>query len=221
MLEEYKRKRNFKKTPEPQGGNPKKAGELWFVIQKHHASHLHYDFRLELKGVLKSWAVPKGPSMNPVVKRLAMHVEDHPWDYRNFEGIIPSGYGKGTVIVWDQGYYGTPRGESASKKDQEKALMKQYREGKMVLRLHGEKVKGDFALFRVSSRGENAWLLQKMEDDFATKKEISKLSASELSGRTLDEVAQDAPPEGDMPAQSAEDSLDELLKLGKKKPMPK
>src|ERR1700692_1119439 len=126
----YKAKRNFKSTSEPEGGKAK-SGQLIFVVQKHDATRLHYDFRLEMAGVLKSWAKPKGPSTDPKTKRLAMMVEDHPFDYRNFEGIIPKGeYGGGTVIVWDEGTY-EPIEEIKGKKDQEKHLVKQLKSGSL------------------------------------------------------------------------------------------
>src|SRR6195952_3894897 len=156
-LIKYKEKRSFDKTPEPMGGKPT-GNALSFVVQKHHASHLHYDFRLEMQGVLKSWAVPKGPSMNPDDKRLAMMVEDHPWDYRNFEGIIPEGYGAGTVIVWDEGTY-TPVEDQGSKKLDEKYLLHHLYQGSISFILKGKKLKGEFTLVKTVARGENAWLL--------------------------------------------------------------
>jgi bifunctional non-homologous end joining protein LigD len=185
-LSKYKQKRSFDKTPEPTGGKPT-GTELRFVVQKHHASHLHYDFRLEMEGVLKSWAVPKGPSMNPADKRLAMMVEDHPWDYRNFEGIIPEGYGAGTVIVWDEGTY-EPAEKKKTKKEDEKSLMHHLYQGSISFVLHGEKLKGEFSLVKTPERGDNAWLLIKKKDKYATTKDITKEDRSVLSDKTLEEV---------------------------------
>lgn len=186
-LEKYKAKRNFEETPEPTGGKPDNK-VLRFVIQKHDASHLHYDFRLEMEGVLKSWAVPKGPSMDHSVKRLAMMVEDHPYDYRSFEGIIPSGYGAGTVIVWDEGTYEPVNFDSDDKKAMDKELRRQLHAGKIHFVLHGEKLKGEFALVKAHGRGENSWLLMKLEDEYETKSDILKKDQSVLSGKTLEKM---------------------------------
>lgn len=174
-MEPYRRKRSFDKTPEPKGS--KKS--LLFVVQKHAATHLHYDFRLEAEGVLKSWAVPKGPSMNPKDKRLAMMVEDHPYEYRDFEGIIPAGnYGAGSVIVWDTGSYYPIDDESYELAD-EKAVVKGIHSGKLLFFLHGKKLQGLFTLVKMAhSHKENEWLLIKLEKD-----------RSVLSKKTLAQVA--------------------------------
>jgi bifunctional non-homologous end joining protein LigD len=166
-LTDYVKKRSFDKTTEPKGG--KSAGkQLAFVVQRHHASRLHYDFRLELDGTLKSWAVPKGPSMNPGDKRLAMMVEDHPFDYRKFEGIIPKGnYGAGVVMIWDQGTY-TSLAEKRA--DDVKTLRAGLKSGNLKFRLNGEKLKGEFALVKLHSAEDNSWLLIKHKDDFAVTK---------------------------------------------------
>jgi bifunctional non-homologous end joining protein LigD len=185
-LTKYVEKRDFTKTAEPKAGRSKDKDHLMFVIQKHDASRLHYDFRLEMDGVLKSWAVPKGPSTDPKVKRLAMMVEDHPFDYRNFEGIIPQGeYGGGTVIVWDEGTY-EPIEEIKGKKAQEKHLLEQLKSGSVKIRLHGEKLEGEFALVKTHGMGENGWLLIKHNDDFASKTDITKKDKSVLSGKTIE-----------------------------------
>ncbi|MBC7903075.1 MAG: DNA ligase D [Gemmatimonadaceae bacterium] len=183
-LKEYNKKRSFNATPEPTGG--KAGGEkLIFVIQKHDATRLHYDFRLEMKGVLKSWAVPKGPSLNPADKRLAMLVEDHPYDYKDFEGIIPEGnYGAGTVIVWDQGYYG-PLETTGDKSKDEKDLLKQFKAGSVKIRMEGSKLKGEFALVKLKGRDENAWLLIKHRDKFAKEMDVTKKDKSVVSGKSL------------------------------------
>jgi len=182
-LTTYKKKRNFKSTSEPVGGTSNR-GKLNFVIQKHDATRLHYDFRLEMDGVLKSWAVPKGPSTDPAVKRLAMMVEDHPYDYKNFEGIIPEGnYGAGTVIIWDKGTY-EPIEPVKGKKAQEKHLLKQLKEGSVKIILHGEKLRGEWALVH-TKQSENSWLLIKHKDKFASSAEVTNKSKSVVSGITL------------------------------------
>jgi bifunctional non-homologous end joining protein LigD len=187
-LEKYAQKRDFTKTSEPKAGRSKDEDKLMFVIQKHDASRLHYDFRLEMDGVLKSWAVPKGPSTDPKNKRLAMMVEDHPFDYRNFEGIIPQGeYGGGTVIVWDEGTY-EPIEEIKGKKAQEKHLLKQLKEGSLKIKLHGEKLEGEYALVKTHGMGENGWLLIKHKDDFASASDITKKDKSVLSGKTIEKM---------------------------------
>lgn len=187
-LTKYNEKRTFARTPEPTGGKPK-AGELIFVIQKHDATRLHYDLRLEMDGVLKSWAVPKGPSTDPAVRRLAMMVEDHPFDYRDFEGIIPEGnYGAGSVIVWDEGTY-TPIEVFNDKKAQEKHLLKQLKEGSLKIILNGKKLKGEFALVRTNGMGENSWLLIKHRDKFAAETDITLKDKSVQSGKTIDRIA--------------------------------
>jgi len=189
----YKKKRNFSDTPEPAGKEKSSKDSLRFVIQKHDASQLHYDFRLEMKGVLKSWAVPKGPSLNPENKRLAMMVEDHPYDYRDFEGIIPAGnYGGGTVIVWDEGTYEPMEAEGLDKKEQEKLLLKQLAAGDLKLQMHGEKIKGTFALFQLKkAEGGNAWLLVKKKDKFSSEDDITTKNKSVKSGKTIAEVARE------------------------------
>ncbi len=170
-LEEYRAKRDFKKTSEPAGAGKSKAHKLpIFVVQEHHASHLHYDFRLEADGVLKSWAVPKGPSLDPAVKRLAVQVEDHPLGYATFEGTIPKGqYGGGTVKIWDHGAYESLMDEKAAPQTVAEAI----EAGRLEFVMHGEKLKGKFALIRMKARGKGKpqWLLIKMKDEFAEAEE--------------------------------------------------
>lgn len=186
-LTSYKQKRNFKESPEPTGGKAD-SEKLRFVIQKHDASHLHYDFRLEMEGVLKSWAVPKGPSTDPSVKRLAMMVEDHPYDYRNFEGIIPNGYGAGTVIVWDEGFYEFSDTKHKTKAAQTKELLAGLKKGKLHITLKGKKVKGEYGLIKVHGRGENGWLLFKVKDKYVSDNDITLKDKSVVSKKTLAQV---------------------------------
>ncbi|WP_293783548.1 DNA ligase D [uncultured Pedobacter sp.] len=187
-LKKYVSKRDFSKTTEPKSGKSSDRNKLHFVIQKHDASRLHYDFRLEMEGVLKSWAIPKGPSTDPKIKRLAMMVEDHPYDYKDFEGIIPKGeYGGGTVIVWDEGTY-EPIERIKGKKAQEKHLLSQLRDGSLKIKLNGEKLHGEFALVKTNGMGENGWLLIKHKDDYASTKDITKEDKSVLSGKTIEKM---------------------------------
>lgn len=187
-LEQYKKKRDFKKTAEPQAGVSNDKNKLHFVIQKHAASHLHYDFRLEMEDVLKSWAVPKGPSTDPKTKRLAMMVEDHPYNYKDFEGSIPKGeYGGGTVIVWDEGTY-EPIENIKGKDAQNKYLLEQLKAGSLKIKLNGEKLKGEYALVKTHGMGENGWLLIKHKDEYAAATDITKKDKSVLSGKTITEM---------------------------------
>lgn len=171
-LKSYNKKRNFKDTPEPSGKLKKTASKLIFVVQRHKASHLHYDFRLEMEGTLKSWAVPKGPSLNPQDKRLAMMVEDHPYSYRNFAGIIPEGnYGAGIVEVWDSGSLSDI--DDSDTATAEKKLKAGLKAGNLKFTLHGKKLKGEFALVKLRGKQENAWLLIKHRDKFAIDQEYN------------------------------------------------
>ncbi|MGD8373662.1 MAG: DNA ligase D [Candidatus Woesebacteria bacterium] len=183
-LSDYSKKRNFSSTPEPAVGVAKKHTKLAFVVQQHQASHLHYDFRLEIDGVLKSWAVPKGPSMNPHEHHLAVMVEDHPYSYKDFEGEIPKGsYGAGTVKIWDKGYY-EPRKSNAS---EDLMTLKQGLEsGHITFVLHGKKLKGEFALVRLhNSSQEKAWLLIKKADKYAKKSLEEKPSLSDYPKKPM------------------------------------
>jgi bifunctional non-homologous end joining protein LigD len=171
-LKLYNEKRNFKETSEPAGTVKKSASKLIFVIQRHKASRLHYDFRLELDGVLKSWAVPKGPSLNPKDKRLAMMVEDHPYDYKDFAGIIPEGnYGAGIVEIWDNGTYADL--ENSPREKAEKAFRAGLKAGNLKFQLFGKKLKGEFALVKLKGNEDNSWLLIKHNDDFAVQSEYN------------------------------------------------
>jgi bifunctional non-homologous end joining protein LigD len=191
-LGEYRRKRDFSRTREPAGGKRKKSARLAYVIQKHAATRLHYDLRLELDGVMKSWAVPKGPSLDPAVKRLAIHVEDHPIEYNRFEGTIPEGeYGGGTVMIWDYGTY-TAAGDED---DPEGALRTGYRRGNLKFELRGKRLKGSWVLVRTRRRVDGSrqeqWLLIKHRDESADPDTdpTEAYQTSARTGRTLDAIA--------------------------------
>lgn len=185
-LARYNEKRNFKETDEPEGKIGKAGNGLIFVIQKHAASHLHYDFRLEMDGVLKSWAIPKGPSLNPEIKRLAIMVEDHPYNYKDFEGNICEGnYGAGNVIVWDNGTY-IPADDY--KGNPEQKLLADLNKGRLSFVMKGKKLKGEFSLVKLKGKQENAWLLIKKEDKYATEDDILEKNKSVISKVTLESL---------------------------------
>jgi bifunctional non-homologous end joining protein LigD len=190
-LAEYRQKRDFTRTAEPRGGRRKAASKLAYVIQKHAASHLHFDLRLELDGVMKSWAVPKGPSLDPAVKRLAMEVEDHPIEYNKFEGTIPQGeYGGGTVMLWDRGTYTYGGSDDV---DPLAALRQGYAKGDFKIELRGKRLHGSWVLVR-TRRGDPKraqWLLIKHRDEAAEPGSdvVEEYQTSVATGRTMDEIA--------------------------------
>jgi bifunctional non-homologous end joining protein LigD len=186
-LEEYAAKRHFEKTPEPPASRKSPTLTHFFCVQRHDATRLHYDLRLEMDGVLKSWAVPKGPTLDPTVKHLAAQVEDHPMEYGDFEGNIPAGnYGAGSVMLWDRGTFdllgGVPGAEQLAR-------------GDLKFRLRGEKLNGDFALVRMKGRGKGQeWLLIKKRDEFAAPGwDVENCATSVLTGRTQEEIARNLP----------------------------
>ncbi len=191
-LKAYRQKRDFRKSSEPKGGKRPSSDQPVFVIQKHDASNLHYDLRLEVDGVLKSWAVPKGPSTDSRQKRLALPTEDHPLDYADFEGVIPEGeYGAGPVLVWDTGTY---RNLRAEKEEDAADMNKSLSEGKVEVWLEGQKLHGGYVLLRTGVGDEARWLLIKMDDAGADARRnpTSTEPKSVLSGRTLAEISQEA-----------------------------
>jgi DNA ligase D-like protein (predicted 3'-phosphoesterase) len=179
-LSDYKKKRKFSKTPEPSAKEKKISKKPIYVIQKHASRRLHYDFRLEIDGVLKSWAIPKGPSLNPKEKRLAIETEDHPKKYADFEGVIPKGeYGEGVVMIWDKGSF---------KSITDLSLSEMYAKGEMEIDITGKKIKGKYALFKISTiNGKKSWLLIKMKDKYAdaTKDPVKKHPNSVKSKKSL------------------------------------
>lgn len=189
-LKTYRTRRDLKKSGEPAGKvkKSKKGKTGIFVIQLHHASHIHYDFRLEIDGVLVSWAVPKGPSLNPRIKRLAVQTDDHPMDYANFEGVIPEGnYGAGKVIVWDKGTYKNIKMDHDGNVIPMNTALKK---GTLEFELKGKKLQGGFALVKTQYQGEHSWLLIKLKDEYADARRnpVTSQPASVKSGKTIKEI---------------------------------
>lgn len=193
-LKDYRKKRDFRKTPEPSGKKRSKGKKPIFVIQKHDASNLHYDFRIQVGDALKSWAVPKGPSTDPGEKRLAVPTEDHPLEYAGFEGVIPEGeYGAGTVMVWDKGTYRNIKEEDGEPVPIEKCV----KDGHVTIRLAGKKLRGGYALIRTGKGKKARWLLIKMDDDEADARRnpVSTQPKSALTGRTMKQIEKEEKPE--------------------------
>jgi bifunctional non-homologous end joining protein LigD len=222
-LKDYESKRKFEETPEPRPGHSRRKGGLIYVVHKHAARALHYDLRLELQGVLKSWAVPKGPSLDPSNKRLAVMVEDHPFDYKDFEGIIPEhNYGAGSVIIWDRGFYRHP--SDIEGKNSEKLLLEGLEKGDLKFVLEGQKLHGEFALVKIR-KDEKSWLLLKKKDRFTSPEDILEDNRSVVSGKTLEEITEDNPRKASRQGKMSQIRLSEAmeeadLKDAPVKPMP-
>jgi bifunctional non-homologous end joining protein LigD len=193
VLAEYNRKRDFTLTPEPPGrARRARARGLAFVVQKHRAGHLHYDFRIEHEGAMLSWAVPKGPSLDPSVRRLAMQTEPHPMDYNHFEGVIPEGeYGGGTVMIWDHGTWEPEVSKPATAKDRHESVARALAKGQLKFSLHGKKLRGSWVLVRAG--GARNWLLIKHRDEAASTEDVTVAKPlSVVSRRTLAGIARAA-----------------------------
>ncbi|GAC1447946.1 MAG: DNA ligase D [Isosphaeraceae bacterium] len=219
-LKAYREKRKFDETTEPRGAAAPRRGPLRFVIQKHRASRLHYDLRLELDGTMKSWAVPRGPSLDPREKRLAILVEDHPLDYRTFEGTIPSGnYGAGTVMVWDAGTYHAF--EPSGFNEEEARLRAGLKKGNFRFVVHGDKLQGGFSLLKLRKASENSWLLVKIADEFACQRDVTEDELSVLSGRTMVEIAEGIARPGNVKTSTSRSPHTPLLNDAPHAPMPR
>jgi bifunctional non-homologous end joining protein LigD len=217
-LKKYESKRKFSETPEPEPRVSKRKGGLIFVVQKHAARALHYDLRLELQGVLKSWAVPKGPSLDPSVKRLAVMVEDHPFDYKDFEGIIPEhNYGAGSVIIWDRGFYRHPSDADGIRG--ERLLLEGLEKGDLKFVLEGEKLHGEFALVKIR-KDEKSWLLLKKKDSHSTTDDILEDNRSVASGKTLEDITEANPKKSSRQGRTTRIRQDEALEEGALKDAP-